>query len=134
MQFISTRIHGAQDHLVAALMLCAPWVLGLEPGSAQALTLIVAGVLLAAISLLTNYEWGLIRRIPVPVHSAMDLLLGVALGAAPWLLGFATEVWAPHAALGAVLVLGALTIQPRPFGMEHSAFVAARLGAVTGGR
>lgn len=133
MQFIPTRVHGAQDHLLAAVLLSSAWWLGNEPGSTQTLTLVVAGVVLAATSLLTNYEWGLLRRMAVPLHSAMDLLLGLALAASPWLLGFAAEGWAAHAVLGWALVLGALTVQPRAFGMEHPAFIAARLGSAHGG-
>lgn len=133
MQFIPTRIHGAQDYLLAALLLGSPWLLGAEPQSAFTVTLIGAGVVLAATSLLTNYEWGLLRRMAVPLHSAMDLLLGLALAASPWLLGFAAEGWAAHAVLGWALVLGALTVQPRAFGMEHPAFIAARLGSAHGG-
>lgn len=134
MQFIPTRIHGAQDYLLAALLLGSPWLLGAEPQSAFTVTLIGAGVVLAATSLLTNYEWGLVRRLAVPLHSAIDLVLGLALGSAPWVLGFHDEAWATHATLGAALVLGALTTHPRPFGLEHPAFVAARLGAAHGGR
>lgn len=133
MQFVPTRIHGAQDHLLAALLLCSPWLLDAEPASAHTLTLVAAGLLLATTSLLTNYECGLLRRIPVPVHSAADLLLGLGLVSAPWLLGFHADGWAAHALCGSALLLGALTVQPRAFGTEHPAFIAARLGAAHGG-
>ena len=129
MQFIPSRIHGAQDFVLAAVLLTGPWLVGLEPGSAAAWALAGAGLVLAATSGLTNYEWGLVRRIPVPLHSAIDLTLGLALAASPWLLGFHGEAWAPHAVLGSALVLGALTVQPRSLGAEALALVAAGLRA-----
>lgn len=134
MQFVPTRYHGAMDYLAAALLLCGPWLLGLKFRSPASLALLGVGAALLAASLLTNYEWGAVRRIPVPLHSALDLLLGLLLAVSPWALGFADEAWAPHATLGTLLILGALTSQPRPFGLGHPAFIAAGLSPTHGSR
>ena len=48
----------------------------------------------------TNYECGLVPRLPVQTHLALDVVVGGFLAASPWLFGFADRVWAPHLLLG----------------------------------
>ncbi len=123
MQYVPTRFHGAIDYLVAISLILAAPALGYAGGGAKTWAAVVAAVLVTAYSLLTNYEWGLLRRIAVPVHLALDLLTGIFLAASPWLLDFRDEVWAPHAAAGAILIAASLTTHPRPFGLEHPALL-----------
>jgi hypothetical protein len=72
------------------------------------------GILMLAQALLTDYEWGLARLIPVPMHLATDALVGLFLAASPWLFGFADFVWWPHVVLGVGEILAALTTQLEP--------------------
>jgi len=120
-QFVPTRFHAAIDYLVALTLILAGPVLGYAGGGAETWGAVAAAIVVTVYSLLTNYEWGLLRRIPVPVHLALDLLTGILLAASPWLLGFGDEVRVPHAAAGAVLIAASLTTHPRPFGLEHPA-------------
>ncbi len=44
-------------------------------------------------SLLTDYELGVVRRIPMPIHLLLDVLSGlVLLAVSAWIFGFANEV------------------------------------------
>jgi hypothetical protein len=72
-------------------------------------------------SLMTNYEAGLVRVMPMKGHLAMDLVLGAALLAAPFFLPRAERRYAALPLLfGAVgLVTGLLTQTTSP--TEHEA-------------
>ena len=103
MRFIPTRVHGAIDYLFAVLLIAAPWLLGFgSEGGAQTWVPVALGILIAGQSLMTDYEWGVARLIPMPAHLFMDLAGGVFLAASPWLFGFDDQVWAPHLILGLV--------------------------------
>lgn len=105
MRFISTRVHGTIDYATALVLIVVP-IFFIDDAGWAAWTLIVAGVLLLGLSLLTRYEVGAIKTIPMPVHLAMDGVLGVVLIASPWIFGFADVIWWPHVAVG-VLEIGA---------------------------
>jgi hypothetical protein len=75
---------------------------------------VALGVGTIAYSLLTDYELGLIKVIPMPVHLALDAANGALLSASPWLFGFADDVSAPHLGLGLFEVGAALCTQTTP--------------------
>jgi len=58
-----------------------------------------------------------IRFLPTSVHGVLDYLVGMALIAAPWLFGFASQplnAWLPHLVVGVVVMLVVLVSQPHP--------------------
>jgi hypothetical protein len=116
MQVISTRTHGAIDYLTGAGLLVAPPLLGISDEPAAAYALRAAGLAAMAYSLLTDYEFGLVRIIPMPAHLAMDAASGVLVAASPWLFGFAgrgPRYRRPHVVIGLAEVLAALTSKTR---------------------
>jgi hypothetical protein len=62
----------------------------------------VLGFAMIGLSLLTRYEFGAVRLIPVPAHLAVDGLSGALLALSPWLFGFAGIVYLPHLILGLI--------------------------------
>lgn len=72
------------------------------------------GLLMLGQSMLTKYEWGVLRVIPVPVHLAMDAMVGLFLAASPWLFGFADYIWWPHVLLGVGEIMAAMTTHLEP--------------------
>ena len=111
-RFIPTQVHGVLDYLTGGTLLAAPRLLGLKSGSAAARVFTVAGGGAAAYSLLTDYELGLVKLLPMPAHLALDAASGALLAAAPWLFGFAgggRRYWLPHALAGATEILVATT-------------------------
>jgi len=116
MRVISTKTHGAIDYMTGAALLAAPALLGISDEPAASRVLRGAGLAAAAYSLLTDYEFGLVRLIPMPAHLAMDAASGVLLAASPWLFGFGdrgSRYRLPHVVVGAAEVLAALTSKAR---------------------
>lgn len=86
---ISPALHGALDYSTMAATLAAPKLLGFPPRAAQAAYSLAGGYL--ALSALTDYPPALKRAVPLKAHGAVDAVLGLALPAVPWLLGFAAD-------------------------------------------
>jgi hypothetical protein len=114
MRFISTRVHGVLDYLMGLLLLAAPYLLGFADGSAAQYVPQALGAALLGASLLTNYELGLMRVIPMPMHLMLDFASGALLAASPWLFGFADRLYLPHLILGLLEVGAALTTRTVP--------------------
>lgn len=124
MRFIPTRIHGMLDYLVGIILIVSPWVLGFSEGGAETWVPVILGASAVIYSILTRYELGLFRVIPMPTHLVLDGLSGVVLATSPWLFGFADHVWVPHVVLGLFEIAAALCTETTP---RHDADV------VTGG-
>jgi len=75
LRMIPTGVHGAIDYLTGGALLAAPKVLGLNDEPRAALVLRSAGAGALAYSLITDYELGLLRLLPMPAHLALALRL-----------------------------------------------------------
>lgn len=116
MRVIPTQIHGVLDYATGGMLLCAPGLLGLDDVPASARVLRLAGAGAALYSMLTDYELGAVKLLPMPVHLALDAASGAFVASSPWLLGFASEgqrYWLPHVAVGAFEMLAAATTKTR---------------------
>jgi hypothetical protein len=114
MRIIPTRVHGVIDYLTGALLVAAPWLLGFADGSAAQWVPIILGAMVLMQSLVTDYELGVARLLPMPAHLILDALNGVVLAASPWLFGFAERVWVPHVVIGLLeIVVSLLTVKDR---------------------
>jgi SPW repeat len=112
---ITTRTHGVLDYLIGIALIAAPWIFQFQDVSSAKWTAIIVGVAIIATSLMTNYELGLVRAIPMPMHLGADALAGIVLIASPWLFGFSDEganAWVPHVLVG-IGELGAAFITQR---------------------
>jgi hypothetical protein len=114
MRFISTRAHGMLDWLMGALLLALPYLIGLDRDSAEGLLPMVLGLATILLTFFTNYELGVVRRVPVPTHLAIDAANGALLALSPWLFGFSNRVWMPHLILGLVELGTSFMTQLRP--------------------
>jgi hypothetical protein len=115
MAAISTRVHGVLDYAVGLGLMAAPRVLGFQDAPRAARVPVALGASALAYSLLTDYELGALRVLPMPAHLLLDAMNGLFLAASPWLLGFAKTVRGPHVALGVLelLVVAGSERQPR---------------------
>ena len=100
MRFIPTRVHGILDYFTASELIAAPSLVNSRRNGVQRWLPVALGVGTIGYSLLTDYELGLFKVIPLPMHLALDAANGALLAASPWLFGFADEIAAPHLGLG----------------------------------
>ena len=109
MRFMNTRTHGMADYLVGIILIIAPYILGFADGTAAQWVPQFLGLVAIGGALLTDYELGAVRVIPMPVHLGIDIASGVLLALSPWLFGFSERVLWPHLLLGIMEVGVALT-------------------------
>src|SRR5947209_7709082 len=81
---IPTSVHGVIDYLSVPTFLALPRALGWNKKVTNLLTGIGLGTLAA--SMMTRYELGLFKIIPMQGHLALDMMNGVTMAAAPFLL------------------------------------------------
>ncbi|MBA2619408.1 MAG: hypothetical protein H0U91_14755 [Rubrobacter sp.] len=117
LRFIPTRVHGVLDYVHGSALLAAPELLRTKDEPRAALVSRLAGGGATAYTLMTDFEAGAVRKIPMPTHLKLDILSGALLTGAPWLLGYAKSgprYWLPHAFVGVAEVLVALASKTEP--------------------
>ena len=114
MRFIPTRVHGVLDYVTAGVLIAAPSMLGFRKNGMQTWLPMALGLGTIGYSLLTDYELGLFKVIPMPMHLALDAANGALLAASPWLFGFAEEISAPHLGLGLFEIVVTASSQTTP--------------------
>ncbi len=114
MRFIPTSAHGVLDYLVGVALLAAPWLFGFADNETARWVTMAFGAAAILYSLLTDYEIGVIRAIPMPVHLILDAMSGILLAASPWLFGFSEEVWVPHVIVGVFEIIAAISTETEP--------------------
>lgn len=101
---IPTRIHGVLDYIIGVALIAAPWLFGFAHEGAETWIPVVLGAGVILYSLLTNYELGLLKVIPMKVHLGIDVLGGLFLALSPWMFGYASLVWVPHVVVGVIML------------------------------
>jgi hypothetical protein len=117
MRFIPTRVHGVLDYVHGAALLAAPELLRTKDEPRATLVSRLAGGGATVSTLMTDFEFGAVKAIPVPAHLMLDAVSGALLASAPWLVGYArggTRYWLPHAFVGAAEVLAAAATKTEP--------------------
>lgn len=104
---ISPTMHGALDYSTVAATLAAPKLFNFPARAAGAAYALAGGYLL--LSALTDYPPAVKRAVPLKAHAAADTVVGLALPALPWALGFARDKGARNFFLGLTAVTMAVT-------------------------
>ncbi|WP_437723441.1 SPW repeat protein [Sorangium sp. So ce861] len=106
MKLLSPRLHGYVDYAIVVLLALAP--LALRFGPVPTAVSYVTALTHLVVTLLSDQPLGAARKIPFPVHGALESFLGVGLIASPWLFGFSAEgparIFSVVAGLAIVLV------------------------------
>ena len=100
---IPTGVHGMLDYLASGVNLAFPRLLGLQDAPWAATVPRLDGLAGLGYSLITDYELGAFRALPMPTHLALDAAKGLFMASSPWLFGFAkngTRYWLPHVLMG----------------------------------
>ena len=107
---ISPKTHGMLDYGTVLATAAAPRALNFPPAARRACDALASGYL--GLSMLTDYPLGAKRKVPFKGHGAAEAVLGLALPALPWALGFARHRAARNFFLGLTgltFVVAALT-------------------------
>ena len=104
---ISTQTHGVLDYLTVATFATLPKLLGFSPTLTRAMQTLAVGKLCYA--LMTDHELGVVRKIPMKAHLALDAMGGATLAALPFVLDEDDEV-----AIAACVGLGLFDIVAAP--------------------
>jgi hypothetical protein len=124
-KIIPTKIHGALDYIVAIALFFAPTLFGFKAlGGPAVIIPMVLGVGLALYSLLTRYEWGVFKVLPMPYHLVIDFIAALFLAVSPFLFGFSSapiNAWLPHVIVGLTVILVVALSQTEPSPVEHPA-------------
>lgn len=117
-RFLPTRVHGVLDYVVGVALLFAPNIFQFDQvGGAAVFIPRLLGVVLIVYSLLTRYELGLVKLIPMPYHLIIDFAAAVFLAASPFIFGFIKEkpnAWVPHIAVGIAVIVVVLVSRTQP--------------------
>lgn len=116
---INTKVHGYIDYLMGLVLIAIPFLFAIPDGVPTTL-FIVLGTATIFYSLMTNYELGLVKVLPMKVHLFIDVVSGLLLIAAPWLFGFDDVIIWPFVVLGALEVGAALMTKNKPFANRYS--------------
>jgi hypothetical protein len=102
MKIIPRKMHGLLDYVVGIVLIAAPWLFGFADDGPATYIPVALGAGALVYSILTNYEFGVVRLIPFRVHLLLDVLSGAFLAISPWLFGFSNKVYLPHLIFGLI--------------------------------
>lgn len=114
MKHIDTITHGYLDYMMGVFLIAAPFMFDLESENMEGAVFIMFGVLTIAYTVLTSYELGLVKIIPMKTHLFLDVLSGIILASSPWIFGFANSIYLPYLILGLVEIGAGLMTNPNP--------------------
>lgn len=77
MKVINSKLHGIIDYLVVLFLWLSPSLFGL-PETTALFTYVLGGIHLV-LTLLTNFQAGLIKVIPLSIHGWIELIVAIAL-------------------------------------------------------
>jgi hypothetical protein len=84
---IPLRFHAALEPIAAIVLLVGPWLFGFNDVQSCTVVSVVVGALVLMAGLTTRWRMSLVKLVPLKTHFMTDLLLGVVLIAAPFVLG-----------------------------------------------
>jgi hypothetical protein len=132
-KLFSTRAHGILDFVTSGTLFALPRLLGWSKATTSLLTNAAIGSLVY--SLLTRYEFGLLKVLPMKGHLTLDAISGATLAAAPFMfLDEDSSVSAALVGLGLFEITAALTTETEPsIGEQASEFLESTTSAVQDG-
>jgi hypothetical protein len=130
MQKLSTYTHGLVDYMTGAALLAAPNIFGFAEHGVAAQIPRIVGLGIIGQSLMTQYELGAVKTIPMRAHLTSDAATGAFLAASPWLFGFANDspkAWVPYVLVGLSEIAVAAMTDPDSNMVSDDSRLPARL-------
>ncbi|WCT10248.1 SPW repeat domain-containing protein [Mucilaginibacter jinjuensis] len=113
--FISTKLIGALDYITGIILIASPWLFGYYNISSAALFIpVFLGAMQIIMAIFSNYELGIMKVLPMPLHSFLNGFVGFWLLVSPFLYGFCNIVFWPQVILGILLLMMAIYAKPSP--------------------
>jgi hypothetical protein len=92
MKIIPKFYHGVLDYMSGLLLLAAPNLLGFaDIGGATAWVPRIVGLMILLQALMTDYELGVMKVIPISMHLMADYVIGAVLLVAPFVFGISSR-------------------------------------------
>ncbi len=113
MQFISTKFHALFDYVFAIALISTPWIFYEWEYSPSVLVLVLGGLWLIFYSLLTHYEYGILKIVPMDFHLTLDMLLALMLIVSPWIFDFYHQMFVPHLCFGVLKIVIIIFSSPK---------------------
>lgn len=85
---LSIKTHNVLDYVAGLLLLVVPSLAGFADIDAARNVFVFGGLALIGYSLCTKYEFALWKKLPLGPHMVLDVALGVAIMAAPFLFDY----------------------------------------------
>ncbi len=121
MKILSTKTHGILDYTWAILLILSPWIFNFVNGGAAQVIPMVIGFIVLLLALVTNYELGVIKWLPMKTHLIMDMAVGFFLAISPWLFRFDDIVYLPHVIFGLFAITAGI-LTKRSTSISHALF------------
>lgn len=123
MRVIPTKVHGVLDYILGLALFFAPEIFQFgEVGGAAVAIPRILGIATIIYSLITHYEWGIAKILPMSAHLALDMMAAILLIISPFLFGFVdagANAWLPHIIVGVLELLVATSTQTEPSHHMH---------------
>lgn len=127
---IPTRIHGILDYIGGIALILAPNIFGFTEFDDATWIARIIGIAILLMAVLTRYELGLIKVIPMQIHLWIDILASIFLALSPFLFGFSDEdanVWVPHVVVGLLYLVISLMTETIPRGDRDEELATPRM-------
>jgi uncharacterized membrane protein YtjA (UPF0391 family) len=115
MKMIPRFYHAVLDYVVGLILLLSPNLLGFsDVGGATAWVPRILGLIILLQAMMTDYELGVIKAVPIRVHLMTDYFVGLFVIGAPWFFGF-SKLRVPmmtHLIVGLLVLASTAMTQP----------------------
>jgi hypothetical protein len=121
MKIIPKFYHAVFDYMGGLLLLAAPNLLGFaEVGGAAVWVPRVVGLMVLMQAMMTDYELGLLKVLPITMHLMADYVVALLLIASPWVFGFSYVSRATTTVIIVGLLVLVLTMMTQPRGRPRA--------------
>lgn len=104
MKLINSKMHGILDYVLVFMLSITSFIFNFEEDSIHCRLLMITGLLVLLVSLLTDFEFFLVKIFPFKTHLMLDILLGIFLATSPFFFNLTGFSIVPHITLGILII------------------------------